>query len=422
MNPQNKKSLFVILLTIFIDLVGIGILIPVIPQLLTNPASPSYVLPAGMSVQYGYILLGALVGAYPLAQFFAAPILGQLSDRYGRRPVLMWCLFGTAIGYAVFAVGIMTKNLPILFAGRILDGLTGGNLPVAQAAIADSSTPENRSKNFGLMGAAFGMGFIVGPYIGGQLADAHVLSWFNATTPFLFAAILSFVNMLSIGFLFPETFRGRSTEPLHPLQSIKHIIKAFSNVHLRWIFLCGFFFQSGFSFFTTLFGVFLISRYGFTESNTGNFFAYIGIWIAFTQVVVTPRVSRMLSERKILNFAFICTGLALLFFLSPGPWTVMLATTPIFAIFNGLVQANYLAFLSRSADKDIQGEVLGINASVGALSQSIPPMISGFIAAQWAPGASILVASGIMIFAGILFLLSVKHDPVNPVGEMALAH
>ena len=209
---MNNKVLFAVVFTIFIDLLGIGILIPVIPQLLANPASPFYLLAQGVSIKTGYIILGFLTAIFPLMQFFATPLLGELSDRFGRKPVLAISLLGTCISYILFAIGILTKNLPLLFVSRGFDGITGGNIAVAQAAIADVSTPENRAKNFGLMGAAFGIGFILGPYIGGKLSDPNLISWFNAATPFWFAALLCFANVLSVVFLLPETHKHKKSE------------------------------------------------------------------------------------------------------------------------------------------------------------------------------------------------------------------
>src|SRR6478672_7264037 len=202
---KKRHPIWIIIFTILIDTLGLGILGPILPQLLGNPNSPHYLLGSNAAVGTGYITFGFLVAVYPIMQFFATPILGQLSDRYGRRPVLALSLAGTSLGYALFAVGIVIRSIPLLFVARALDGVTGGNLSVAQAAIADVTSPQDRTKNFGLIGAAFGVGFIVGPFLGGTLADPSVVSWFNAATPFWFAAILAAVNTLSVLFQFGET-------------------------------------------------------------------------------------------------------------------------------------------------------------------------------------------------------------------------
>ena len=159
----SKGVMPVVVSTVFIDMLGVGILLPVVPQLLAVPGGPEYLLPLSWTRSSGLILLGFLTAIYSIAQFVATPILGQLSDRYGRRPILAISLAGTSAGYLVFAYGILSKNIPLLFAARAFDGITGGNIAVAQAAVADVSTPENRTRNFGLVGATFGLGFIMGP-------------------------------------------------------------------------------------------------------------------------------------------------------------------------------------------------------------------------------------------------------------------
>ena len=182
-----SNPLPVVLFTVFVDLLGVGILIPVIPQLMANPGSNYYLFPENTPASHGYIVLGFLVAIFPLMQFIATPILGQLSDKFGRKKILAISLAGTSMSYVLFAIGIMTKNIPLLFLSRGFDGITGGNIAVAQAAVADVTPPEKRARNFGLIGAVFGFGFIIGPYIGGKLSDPSIISWFNATTPFFFA-------------------------------------------------------------------------------------------------------------------------------------------------------------------------------------------------------------------------------------------
>ncbi len=406
---SQNNPLPILFFTVFIDLLGFGILIPVIPQLLANPNSPFFLLPQGFTLTGGYILLGFLTSVFPLGQFLATPILGQLSDKYGRKKLLAFSLLGTALAHALFGYGILIRNIPLLFIARLFDGITGGNISVAQASIADVSTPQNRAKNFGLIGAAFGLGFIIGPYLGGRLSDPHVVSWFNAATPFWFAAILSFINVVSLLIFLPETHKARvRTLVIRWGQSVKNIARAFNYKTLRPLFITGFLFQGGFSFYITFFSVFLIHRFGFTQGNIGDYFAYVGLWIALTQAIVTRFIASRFPEYKVLRITITAIGVLILVMFLPTVWWQLLFISPFFALAVGLSQANLVGLVSRSAGPEIQGEVLGINASVQALAQAIPPMLSGFIAASLAPEAPIVVSSIVIIIAGVVFWIIYK--------------
>lgn len=429
--PKLKadRALPAVFFTIFLDVLGIGILIPVIPLLLADPRSSEYLLPAGWTFSSGLILLGWLTAIYPLMQFFATPILGQLSDRYGRKKVLAVSLMGTAAGYVLFAIGILTKNIPLLFAARALDGITGGNISVAQAVVSDITAPKDRTKRFGMIGATFGMGFVLGPYLGAKLASPGIdfyglfstPSWFNAATPFWFTAILSAINVALVLGMLPETNQHiKNTLKLKLNQSLQNIVKALSYPGLRVIFPAIFLYFAGFTFFTTFFQVFLINRLGFTQSNIGDYFAYVGIWIAIAQATVTPFVAKRAQNYNVLRVSLAATGGALLLMLFATNTKELLLFTPLFAIFNGLTMANVIALVSKSAGKEIQGEVLGINASVQALAQAIPAVISGYVATI---GVRVPVITGasIMIFAGAVFWMlyrpskQVLHEDAAPV-------
>jgi DHA1 family tetracycline resistance protein-like MFS transporter len=400
----KNKTILTIFFTIFIDLLGVGILIPVIPLLFASPLSEFYILPDGLSIKSGYLLLGLLVAVYPIGQFLSTPILGQLSDIYGRKKILAISLAGTSISYFLFAIGIVTHNIPLLFISRFFDGLTGGNISVAQAMIGDISTKENRARNFGMIGAAFGLGFIFGPFLGGKLSDPHTLSWFSATTPFYFATILAFLNMLSVLFLLKETNKHINSPKLVWNKSIRNIVEALKMKELKAIFLTSFFFNAGFTFFTTFFSVYLIKKFGFDQGNIGDFFAYIGFWSIVTQGFMTRYVAKRFSEEKILKLSLVGTGIIVLaYFLPQHAWQIYLIP-PFFGLATGLTMANLGSLLSKSTDPKTQGKVFGINSSIQALAQLIPAIVSGFIAAILTPESPIIIASAFILFGAYIFI------------------
>ena len=396
-------------------MVGFGILIPVFP-LLISPGSPFRVTPENWSFTQGMIMLGWLQAIYPFCTFIASPILGQLSDRHGRRPVLALSIFGTAVGYAVFAIGISTLNIPLLFIGRAIDGLTGGNFAVAQAAVGDISTNENRAKNFGLVGAAFGMGFIIGPYLGGKLSEPHVSfyhlfhtpGWFGATTPFWFAAIIALLNCVAVLTTFPETIKQKvNSGRLHAAQAISNVIEGFSSERLRTVLLANFLFTGGFTFFTTFFGVYLRNNFQFSASKTGDYFAIVGLFIAFAQAVVVGRVAKKLADYKVLRFSMFgnATMLLVYFAIPTSHQLYLYLTIPFFTLFNGLTMANMSSLVSRSAEPGKQGQAMGISSSVASLAQVPASILLGYITSSITSSQPLVVASACIYAGAILFVL-----------------
>lgn len=408
-----SKTIKIIFFTVFLDLLGYGILIPVIPLLVTDPTNPFYLLSAGVSPQTGLLVLGLLIAVYPIGQFFSTPILGQLSDRYGRKPILIISILGTSISYVLFALGIVTKNIPLLFFSRFFDGMTGGNIAVAQATIADITTPENRTRNFGMIGAAFGLGFIFGPFIGGKLSSPAVVSWFNPATPFYFAAILAALNVISIWQFLPETNKVKRVVAISFNKSISNIKKGFSLPALKDLFTVTFLFNAGFTFFTTFFSVFLITRFGFNEAKIGNFFAYVGIWSVVTQAVVTRFMAKRFTQEQILSATLLgCSIMLLVYFLPRAAWQLYLVP-PFFSLMTGLSMANIGSLISTRADHKIQGEIMGISASITALAQSIPPILAGVIAGIISPTTPLLIASLIVFVSWTVFMYQYKKTK-NP--------
>lgn len=419
-----KRALPAALFTVFLDAIGVAILIPVFAALVLP--GKFQVIPSDWSIRDGFIMVGWLSGLFSLCTFMAAPILGQLSDKFGRKRVLALSLFGTSIGYAIFAIGVLQKNIPLLFLGRIIDGLTGGNIAVARAVVSDVSTPKNRTKNFGLIGAMFGVGFVLGPYLGGRLSSAgipffnvfgfHALttpSWFTPALPFWFAAVVAMINVGLVLFLLPETLKVKKTASIVWNKSLSDIRKAVVLPGIKTVLPVSFLFSGGFTFFTTFFSFSMIERIqGFTPANVADYFSLIGIWIAVFQGGLIPFVAKKLKNYQVIRFSLFGVALSVLIIMTVTTTKSAILVSPLIPLFVALNMANMVALVSSVVDYNIQGEAMGILSSVEALAQGIPAIISGYIAsiAVWLPSAT---AAVLMVMAGLLFWATFRPSMIK---------
>jgi len=405
-SKSNRSLLFIIFFTVFLNLLGITIVIPVLAPLFLEEGST--ILPDHFTFGEITFILGLLKASYPLMQFFGSPLLGALSDRVGRKKVLSYALVGSIFGYIIFAIGILMDSVLLLFAGRIIDGLTGGNISVIYSSIADISKDNEKTRNFGLVGMAFGVGFIFGPFLGGITSNPEIVSWFNYSTPFWLASILLLINFILVRIWFPETLKTRKESRMNIFSGFQNFAHAFSMKQFRNLFSVIFLMFLGFTFFTQFFDVFLIEKFKFDQSDIGRLFAYIGIWIAVTQGGITRLISYKLSPPQVLRFSLLGVGIFLFALLIPDQSIYLLVVLPFVSLFHGLNQPNLLTLLSNSADEDIQGEVLGINQSLQSLGFTIPPIIAGIIV-SFDINLPLIVAGSCMLLAWLIFVLGRKY-------------
>lgn len=400
----NKKYLFVILLVVFLDLLGITIIIPVIPALFEGTDSSFQFY----SMESRSIFYGLLIGSYSVMQFIGAPILGALSDNHGRRPILTISLIGAFMGYLLFGWAISMKIFWLLFIARMIPGFMGGNLAVIYSSLADISKQEDKAKNFGLVGAAFGLGFTIGPGIGGFLADNSIVSWFSYATPFWFTAILTLINLILVRLYFPETLVNKSDTKVSIFQGLANISKVFKMPKLRGILSVVLLIQLGFTFFTQFYSIILYRDLGFSVKQVGFLFLWIGIWMTFTQSYLVRVLSGKIDQRKLLSITIPILTVLIISLVFSDNIVMAYVINALIAIAFGLTSPNLTALVSNEAPNDRQGEVLGINQSVNSVGQLVPPLIGGFILALGTHYP--ILAGGLVIgAAGILFWVKQRY-------------
>lgn len=375
------SPLVIIFLTVFIDLLGFGIIIPLLPFYAESFGASAFTV-------------GMLGTVFSLMQFLFAPIWGRWSDRIGRRPIIVLGLLGSCLSYLALA---LASTLPMLFAARILGGIAGANIPTAQAYIADITTPENRARGMGMVGAAFGLGFVFGPALGG------LLSHLGPDAPMWFASALCLANCLAAWAFLPESRTGgRSAAPA--IGRIEMLRRSVLRPDLALLLSLYFILSSAFSGFEATFALFSERRFGFTAATIGYVFAFIGVILALAQGVLVGHVVRVVSERRLIPaaIAMIAIGMGLVPFAASVP--ALLGALGLLALGMGLNQPALSASVSHAAGPDEQGSVLGLAQSLASLGRIVGPAWGGFLFDRYGMSFPYLSGAAIMSVAVLVAL------------------
>lgn len=385
---MKNSRLLTIFLIVFVDLLGFSLILPLLPYYAeTYGATP--------------LITGLLVAVYAAAQLVGAPLLGRLSDRVGRRPVLLISVAGTFLGFVLLGtapvlgqwlaslvapLAVNSIILGILFISRILDGLTGGNLTVAQAYIADVTDEKNRAKGLGMVGAAFGLGFIIGPAAGGML------SRFGYNTPAFVAAVFSILNLLAIFFLLPESLteerRAAMSQTKRPPFTLAALMEALRRPKVGPLLHVRLFYGLAFAIFQNIFSLYAQSI-GLSPQTTGYVLGYVGLLAVITQAGLIGFLTRRFKENWLIITSLWVMAGALLSWAFTSQLGVLLVVMLPLAISGGVLNTILQSSISKSVTREEVGGILGITTSLESMTRVIAPTLGGFLLQQvgrWAPG------------------------------------
>ncbi|MFP5039848.1 TCR/Tet family MFS transporter [Parasediminibacterium sp. JCM 36343] len=399
---RDKKdaALGFIFVTLLIDIIGFGIIIPILPQLIQGLIHDT----VSEASRYG----GWLIFAYSFMQFLCSPIIGNLSDQYGRRPVLLFSLFGFGIDYLFLA---FAPTIAWLFVGRLIAGVTGASITTGSAYIADISTPEKKAQNFGMIGAAFGLGFIIGPVLGGQLAH------FGVRAPFIGAACLSLINWLYGYFILPESLSKENRRPFqwsraNPVGSLRMLNKypviAGMVISITLIYIASHSVQTTWSYYT-------IEKFGWSSRMVGNSLGVVGICVMIVQGLLIRKIIPKLGQEK-----SVYTGLALyaigflLFAFATQTW-MMFAFTAVYCL-GGIAMPAIQGIISTHVPPNEQGELQGALTSLMSATAIIGPLIMTNAFAYFTssaapvhfPGAPFIVSAVLTLISTVLAYKSLR--------------
>lgn len=353
------KKLLILLLVVFIDMVGFGIVFPILPLLIEKTGGNT-------------LLVGVVISVFSLFQFLFSPIIGRLSDKYGRRPML---IITSLINAASYLLIFFYQSLLLILIARIIAGIGSANISVAQAYIADTSKAHERTKRMALIGAAFGLGFIFGPLLGGIVSES-----FGINFPFLIPAVLSFINAVLIFIILPESNKILQKHIKIEFFNFKVTREILRPKNMAFLLFLFFFINLALALIIGIFPIFSQQRFGWNEAQNGYYFGLIGLASFITQIYLIRLLLKKWHETQIIRMALLVFGVAIMLIgLSPvGLLTFFIGPFTSFSF--SLLNVNVQSLISLESKPDEQGVVLGITQSFGSLARVFGPLIGGAIA------------------------------------------
>lgn len=402
LQPETVRGVTALLplyFVVFAGYVGYSLMITVFTPMLLRSDSP--LIAAGDPMSKRTMLLGFLLCLYPLGQFLGSPIMGSLSDRFGRKPVLLISLCITTVSYAFIAVALTVGSLPLLAAASLIAGLAEANILTAQSAIADVSAPQDRNRLFGYIYMSVSAAYIVGPVVGGKLADPALVHWFSYATPFWMAFGLLAVTLLATALLFSETHPVSSRQPMPLMRAFTNLAAVISDTRLRRLYWLNFLFYLAIFGFFRCYPMYLVDEYHLGVSRVSEFVAWVGVPIVIANLWLTSFLSRRMSSKTLAVWSGLLTGFFCVMVVVPRAMGALWITLFLTSAALALCLPSCATLLSMAAGGAAQGRVMGNNQALQVGAEALSGLVGGLLAAVFVK-LSLIVLGAVAILAALL--------------------
>lgn len=375
---KNFRYVFPFFIVIILDAIGSGIIAPILAPMLSQTGNHWL----GNSSFVQHISYGLILASFPFFYMLGAPILGALSDIYGRKKILLVCLLGALIGFVFYALSFKYNSLFLLVLGRMVAGITSGSQGVAQAAMADISQENDKASNFGLIAVALTIGLVAGPLLGGVLSNSQLVSWFNLSTPFYVVIVLGIINLILLLLTIQDQYQKKLSSALSVNGLARHFqsfFQLFRERKIAKILLVFFLFELGWSLYYQALALLLVKSFSYSATGIGLFASYVGAMLSISLIILVRSICPRYSLKAIVSISLLVGVISLmLIFLLPGIYAQYLLVIAITGVV-ALVYTSLITFASKRVSTYRQGLLMGTTDSLLALAFSITGLLSGWL-------------------------------------------
>jgi MFS transporter, DHA1 family, tetracycline resistance protein len=406
-NTGSLATVLPLFLILFLDGMGLGILIPILNQALISPDSTFFMHPVSSSLREG--LYGILMGVYMLCWFFGAAILGDLSDQVGRKKSLIICLIGTLLGFLINGFAMIINSYALLIIGRVIAGIASGSQPIAQAAVIDASPEDKKTRNIGFIILSICLGFTGGPVLAGFLSDHNIASWFNLSTPLFFGTLLSLLNIILLMITYKENLENKAKLKINWGKALLLVVDACKLKEIRQISISYIFNQLGWGIYFLFIATFMMVKFHLTETDISILLGVLGAGFSVGCAFLVNFLSKKLSNKISLQISLIGVIICVLLTLIVNNPLVMWIVIFFIGIFQAVAYSFYITLFSGAVDDSKQGWIMGVTSSLFAVVWGIQSLVMGFIS-----GGSLFIPFIICFISfilGFIIMIFFRHQP-----------